>query len=123
MQAGNIRAFRSAAPKSARVSRGLVVSPTDSATAEQRAKYAAYVEARSARLGIPQGPGKLLFAQDLLGTSEQIAQALYAHAGFREVREVVFALPFSFEHEDYVQILTDTATHLGPAFGWQPAGA
>ena len=56
-----------------------------------------------------------------MGTSEQIAGALYAHAGFREVREVVFALPFSFEHEDYVQILGDIATHLGPTLGWKPA--
>jgi hypothetical protein len=36
------------------------------------------------------------------------------------VTEVVFALPFSFEHEDYVQILTDMAQHLGPALGWTP---
>src|SRR3954466_613152 len=122
IQAGHIRAFREAAPETARVAQGLVVIPTDSASAEQRAKYATYVDARSARDGIPQGPGKLLFARDLLGTSEQIAEALYAHAGFREVREVVFALPFSFEHEDYVQILTDIATHLGPALGWQPPG-
>jgi alkanesulfonate monooxygenase SsuD/methylene tetrahydromethanopterin reductase-like flavin-dependent oxidoreductase (luciferase family) len=120
IQAGHIRAFREAAPESARVAQGLVVIPTDSATAGQRARYAAYVETREARIGIPQGPGKLLFAQDLLGTSEQIAEALYAHAGFREVREVVFALPFSFEHDDYVQILTDIATSLGPALGWQP---
>jgi hypothetical protein len=27
-------------------------------------------------------------------------------------------LPFSFEHEDYVQILTDMAGSLGPALGW-----
>jgi alkanesulfonate monooxygenase SsuD/methylene tetrahydromethanopterin reductase-like flavin-dependent oxidoreductase (luciferase family) len=123
IQLSHIRTFRAHHPDGdrARVSQGLVVIPTDSATAKQRAKYAAYVEARSARTGIPQGPGKLLFAQDLLGTSEQIAEALYAHAGFREVREVVFALPFSFEHEDYVQLLTDIATHLGPALGWQPA--
>src|SRR3954462_3342397 len=122
IQAGHIRAFRAAAPESARVSQGLVVIPTDSATDEQRAKYAAYVDARSTRIGIPQGPGKLLFARDLVGTSAQIAEALYAHAGFREVREAVFALPFSLEHEDYVQILTDIATHLGPALGWTPAG-
>jgi hypothetical protein len=32
----------------------------------------------------------------------------------------VFALPFSFEHADYVQILTDMATHLGPLLGWVP---
>src|SRR3954462_14853363 len=123
IQAGHLRAFPGAAPESARVSQGLVVIPTDSATDKQRAKYAAYAEARSARDGIPQGPAKLLFAKDLLGSSEHIAEALYEHAGFREVREVVFALPFSFEHEDYVQILTDIATHLGPALGWQPAGA
>jgi hypothetical protein len=48
------------------------------------------------------------------------AERLYAHAGFREVSEVVFALPFSFEHEDYVQILTDMAVQLGPALGWAP---
>jgi hypothetical protein len=33
---------------------------------------------------------------------------------------VAFALPFSFDHEDYVQILTDMATSLGPALGWNP---
>ena len=48
----------------------------------------------------------MLFARDPLGGSEEIAEALYAHAGFREVREVVFALLFSFEHEDYVQSAT-----------------
>ena len=42
-------------------------------------------------------------------------------AGFREVTEVAFALPFTFEHEDYVQILTDMANVLGPALGWKPA--
>ena len=57
---------------------------------------------------------------DLLGTGEEIAEQLHAHAGFREVTDVVFALPFSFEHDDYVQLLTDIATHLGPALGWQP---
>lgn len=123
IQAESIRAFRSAHPAgdAARASQGLVVIPTDSATAEQRAKYAAYVEARTPRTGEPQGPGRLLFAPDVLGTSEQIAEALYGHAGFREVREVVFALPFSFEHDDYVQILTDMATRLGPALGWSAA--
>ena len=62
-----------------------------------------------------------MFAPDLVGTSEEIAERLYAHAGFREVDEVAFALPFSFRHDDYVQILTDIATNLGPALGWRPA--
>ena len=61
-----------------------------------------------------------MFEKDLVGTAAEIAEQLYAHAGFREVREVVFALPFSFEHEDYVQILTDIAAALGPALGWRP---
>jgi len=45
---------------------------------------------------------------------------LYSHEAFREVTEVAFALPFTFEREDYEQILTDIATKLGPALGWQP---
>ena len=65
----------------------------------------------------------MLFAQDLIGTSEQITEQLYTHKGFQEVDEVAFALPFSFEHEDYVQILTDIATTLGPALGWSPAAS
>jgi hypothetical protein len=36
------------------------------------------------------------------------------------VREVAFALPFSFDHEDYVQILSDLSGKLGPALGWRP---
>jgi alkanesulfonate monooxygenase SsuD/methylene tetrahydromethanopterin reductase-like flavin-dependent oxidoreductase (luciferase family) len=64
----------------------------------------------------------MLFARDIVGTSDEIAEKLYAHAAFREVTEVAFALPFTFEHEDYVQILTDLAGHLGPALGWQPTG-
>ena len=123
IQASHIRRFREHHPagEAARVSQGLVVIPTDSATADQRAKYQRYVDSRTARTATPQGPARMMFARDLLGSSDQIAEQLYAHAGFREVDEVAFALPFSFEHEDYVQILTDIATGLGPALGWRPA--
>jgi alkanesulfonate monooxygenase SsuD/methylene tetrahydromethanopterin reductase-like flavin-dependent oxidoreductase (luciferase family) len=123
IQLGLIRAFREAHPDgaAARVSQGLVVIPTDSATADQRARYAAYVEERTPRTSAPQGPGRLLFARDLIGSSAEIAEQLYAHAAFRESREVAFALPFSFRPEDYEQILTDIATRLGPALGWRPA--
>jgi hypothetical protein len=65
----------------------------------------------------------MLFSPDLVGTSAELAERLHAHAGFREVDEVAFALPFSLEHDDYVQILTDLATRLGPALGWSPAGS
>lgn len=135
VQAAQIRAFRKAAAEAsrtvpsprhppaaggARVSQGLVVIPTDSATAAQREKYQRYVAERTPRTRTPQGPRRMLFAPDLIGSSAQIAEQLYAHAGFREVDEVAFALPFGFDHDDYVQILTDIAGGLGPALGWVP---
>jgi alkanesulfonate monooxygenase SsuD/methylene tetrahydromethanopterin reductase-like flavin-dependent oxidoreductase (luciferase family) len=123
IQLSLVRAFRAAHPdgEAARVSQGLVVVPTDSATPGQRAKYEEYAARRLPRTTTPQGPGRLLFAPDLVGPSAEIAERLHAHAAFREVDEVAFALPFTFEHEDYVQILTDMATVLGPALGWKPA--
>jgi alkanesulfonate monooxygenase SsuD/methylene tetrahydromethanopterin reductase-like flavin-dependent oxidoreductase (luciferase family) len=123
LQRDQIRAFRAAHPDgpAARVSQGLVVIPTDTASAAQREKYAAYVAARTPRTESPQGPARMLFARDLVGTSDEIAEQLHAHVGFQEVTEVAFALPFSFDPEDYVQILTDMATRLGPALGWAPA--
>ena len=125
VQARQVQAFRQAAAKHApgspaRVSQGLVVIPTDSATNAQKAKYQAYVDERTPRTEKPQGPRNMLFAKDLIGTSEEIAEQLQAHAGYKEVTEVAFALPFSFEHEDYVQILTDIAHRLGPLLGWHP---
>ncbi|MFF9119373.1 LLM class flavin-dependent oxidoreductase [Streptomyces massasporeus] len=122
IQLAQIRAFRAAHPdgEAARVSQGLVVIPTDSASPEQRARYEAYADRRTPRTASPQGPGRLLFAPDLVGTSAEIAERLHAHAAFREVDEVAFALPFDFEHEDYEQILTDMATELAPALGWKP---
>jgi alkanesulfonate monooxygenase SsuD/methylene tetrahydromethanopterin reductase-like flavin-dependent oxidoreductase (luciferase family) len=122
IQLSHIRAFRAANP-SGRVSQGLVVIPTDSATAAQRAKYADYVATRTPRTASPVGPARMLFAKDLLGSSDEIAEALYGHAAFREVREVAFALPFSFEPEDYTQILSDMAEKLGPALGWRSRAA
>jgi alkanesulfonate monooxygenase SsuD/methylene tetrahydromethanopterin reductase-like flavin-dependent oxidoreductase (luciferase family) len=122
IQRSHIETFRAHHPEgdAARVSQGLVVIPTDSATPAQRAKYAAYAAARTPRTTAPQGPARMLFAVDLVGTSDEIAAMLHAHAGFRLVREVVFALPFGFAHDDYVQILTDIATRLGPALAWRP---
>ena len=121
LQAEHVRAFKSRHPEG-RVSQGLVVIPTDSATADQRRRYEEYAASRLPRTREPQGPAQLLFSPDLLGTSEEIAEQLEAHAGYQQVDEVAFALPFSFEPDDYVQILTDIAERLGPALGWSPAG-
>ncbi|MER7274418.1 LLM class flavin-dependent oxidoreductase [Dactylosporangium sp. NPDC000244] len=123
VQLAHVRAFRAAHPDgaAARVSQGLVVIPTDSATPAQREKYAEYAAKRTPRTATPQGPARLMFAPDLVGPAQEIAERLYAHAAFREIDEVAFALPFTFEHADYVQILTDIATRLGPALGWAPS--
>src|SRR5919112_473693 len=123
IQRSLLETFRAHHPAgaAARASQGLVVIPTDGATPEQRAKYTAYAEARTARTATPQGPARMMFARDIVGSADQIAEALYADPGFRLVREVVFALPFSFAADDYVQILTDIATKVGPALGWRPA--
>jgi alkanesulfonate monooxygenase SsuD/methylene tetrahydromethanopterin reductase-like flavin-dependent oxidoreductase (luciferase family) len=123
IQLSHVRAFRAHHPdgERARVSQGLVVIPTDSASAEQREKYLAYAAKRLPRTATPQGPGRLLFAPDLVGQSAEIAERLYGQAAFREIDEVAFALPFTFEPDDYVQILTDIAAGLGPALGWSPA--
>jgi alkanesulfonate monooxygenase SsuD/methylene tetrahydromethanopterin reductase-like flavin-dependent oxidoreductase (luciferase family) len=123
IQLSHIRTFRAHHPDGdrARVSQGLVVIPTDTASPEQRAKYEQYARKRLPRTAAPQGPARMMFAPDLVGTSAEIAERLASHAAFREVEEVAFALPFTFDHEDYVQLLTDIATRLGPALGWQAA--
>ncbi|PZE84382.1 LLM class flavin-dependent oxidoreductase [Curtobacterium sp. MCBD17_032] len=107
-------------PASARVSQGLVVIPTDTATREQEARYRAYAERRADRVGVPTGPAGLLFAADLVGSSVEIADRLRADAGYHVATEVAFALPFSFEPDEYAQIISDIAERLGSELGWTP---
>jgi hypothetical protein len=63
----------------------------------------------------------MVASPDYVGTSDELAEILYSHRGFQRVDEVVFALPFTFVEDDYVQIITDMATQLGPRLGWRPA--
>ncbi|MFI5930092.1 LLM class flavin-dependent oxidoreductase [Micromonospora sp. NPDC051543] len=122
IQLSHIRTFRAHHPdgEQARVSQGLVVIPTDTATPTQRARYAEYAHQRTPRTASPQGPAKMMFAPDLVGPSELIAERLLDNVAFRAVDEVAFALPFTFTPAEYAQILTDMATRLGPALGWHP---
>jgi alkanesulfonate monooxygenase SsuD/methylene tetrahydromethanopterin reductase-like flavin-dependent oxidoreductase (luciferase family) len=124
IQAEQIDAFRAhhPDPERARVSQGLVVIPTDSATPDQVRRYRDYAATRHPRTLEPQGPRRMLFAPDLVGPSDELAERLHAHAGFQRADEVAFALPFSFDEADYAQIIEDMATRLGPALGWSPAG-
>jgi alkanesulfonate monooxygenase SsuD/methylene tetrahydromethanopterin reductase-like flavin-dependent oxidoreductase (luciferase family) len=125
IQGENIDAYRAhhPEPERARVSQGLVVIPTDSASPEQVEKYRAYAASRFDRTRAPQGPLGMLFSPDYVGTSDELADTLYAHAGFQRADEIAFALPFTFDEEDYVQIVTDMAEKLGPKLGWTPAQA
>ena len=117
--------FRAAPPRR-RAARGCPrawsSSPPTRATAEQRRE----VRGRTSQTSdpahrAPQGPARLCSRPTWSAPRRRSPRRLYAHAAFREVDEVAFALPFSFEHDDYVQILTDIATKLGPALGWKAA--
>ena len=122
IQAEQIDAFRAAHPhpEQARVSQGLVVIPTDSATEDQIRRYREFAASRYERTTAPQGVRGMLFSPDYVGTSDELADQLFDHAGFQRADEVAFALPFTFEAEDYAQIITDLAEKLGPALGWTP---
>lgn len=123
IQGEQIDAFRAHHPRpdAARVSQGLVVIPTDSATDDQIRRYREYAASRFERTTAPQGPRGMLFSPDYVGTSDELADRLFDHAGFQRADEVAFALPFSFGPDDYTQIVDDLARHLGPRLGWQPA--
>lgn len=124
IQGEQIDAFRAhhPRPEQARVSQGLVVIPTDSATDDQVRRYRDYAASRIERTKTPQGPRGMLFSPDYVGTSDELADQLLAHAGFQRADEVAFALPFTFGADDYAQIITDIAERLGPTLGWSPAG-
>jgi alkanesulfonate monooxygenase SsuD/methylene tetrahydromethanopterin reductase-like flavin-dependent oxidoreductase (luciferase family) len=109
-------------PEKARVSQGLVVIPTDSATPDQARRYREYAAGRFERTKSPQGPRGMLFSPDYVGTSDELADQLFEHAGFQRADEIAFALPFTFDEDDYTQIITDMAEKLGPALGWTPSG-
>lgn len=133
IQGEQIDAFRAhhPRPETARVSQGLVVIPTDTATDDQVRRYREYAASRFERTKIPQGRGPdvagspaprgMLFSPDYVGTSDELADQLFEHAGFQRADEVAFALPFTFGADDYAQIISDLAEKLGPALGWQPA--
>lgn len=123
IQAEHIDAFRAHHPsaETARVSQGLVVIPTDSASPKQIDRYRAYARSRIDRTRRPQGPRGMIASADYIGTSDELADVLYAHRGFQRVDEVAFALPHGFDDDDHVQIITDMAEKLGPRLGWVAA--
>lgn len=99
-----------------------VIVPTTTATAEQRAHYLAYAEARDARTGAPAelGGRRVVFQRDLVGTAEQIVERLLDDPSFDGRTELRVALPYGFAEEEYRQILFDIRHAVLPAVGWAP---
>ena len=121
-----IDAYRAAHPDpaAAHVTLALVVVPTDSATAQQRARYAADAAARAERAARAEGrPGgaSMVRATDLVGPADDLAAALRADPAVAAADELAIVLPEGLRGEDATQILTDIAERLGPALGWSPA--
>jgi alkanesulfonate monooxygenase SsuD/methylene tetrahydromethanopterin reductase-like flavin-dependent oxidoreductase (luciferase family) len=110
-------AYRGLRP--ARVALGRVIVPTDSADVRTRARYAEFAASRHERTLKPQGERRTLFAPDLVGTSDQILEALARDPVLAEVRELRLELPYEFELHDYEQILQDAIDHILPQLGWQ----
>ena len=122
IQGEHIDAYRAHHPRPARarVSQGLVVIPTDTATNDQVRRYRDYAANRFERTKTPQGPRGMLFSPDYVGPSDELADQLFEHAGFQRADEMAVALPFTFGPDDYTQIIGDLADRLGPSLGWRP---
>ncbi|TVZ78002.1 LLM class flavin-dependent oxidoreductase [Streptomyces sp. BK340] len=104
----------------ARVALGRVIVPFDSADPAARARYRAYAAGRHARTLSPQGPKRILFAPDVVGTAEQILEQLHADPVVSAVSELRLELPYEFHRADYEQILHDVRHVIAPELGWRP---
>jgi alkanesulfonate monooxygenase SsuD/methylene tetrahydromethanopterin reductase-like flavin-dependent oxidoreductase (luciferase family) len=104
-----------------RIALGRVIVPIDGAGRATRERYRAYEASRRARTLAPQGERRVLFAPDLVGTAEQIVDALNADPVLQQVSELRLELPYEFHRDDYEQILHDTVHLIAPALGWHPA--
>jgi hypothetical protein len=99
---------------------GRVVLPADGADGETRDRYRAYAASRHERTLAPQGERRTLFAPDLVGGAEDIVEVLLADPVTASAAELQINLPYEFSIEDYRQIITDFATLVAPALGWEP---
>ncbi len=106
-QGALIATFRQTATPAGRVALGRVILPTDSADAETRARYRAFVEARTPRTLAPNGPRRTMFLPDIVGTTDEILDALRRDPVLPEVTEFRLEMPYEFTVGDYAQILRD----------------
>jgi alkanesulfonate monooxygenase SsuD/methylene tetrahydromethanopterin reductase-like flavin-dependent oxidoreductase (luciferase family) len=111
------RAWNGDAPP--RIALGRVIVPTDGADEASRRRYAAFAESRHARTLAPQGERRILFARDLVGSSDQILETLRRDPILPEVSELRLELPYDLTPGQYGQILTDFVEKIAPELGWR----
>ncbi|MEU8344331.1 LLM class flavin-dependent oxidoreductase [Spirillospora sp. NPDC048832] len=122
-QVNLIREYRRLVPpdRPGRIALGRVIVPIDGADGPTRARYRRYAASRRERTLAPQGERRILFAPDLVGTSDEITELRRADAAVAEVSELRLELPYEFPEHDYEQILEDVRTLIAPRLGWRPA--
>ncbi|MDR6871736.1 alkanesulfonate monooxygenase SsuD/methylene tetrahydromethanopterin reductase-like flavin-dependent oxidoreductase (luciferase family) [Bosea sp. BE125] len=100
-----------------RVSAGRVILPLDSANARTRRKYQDFAASRHERTLSPQGERRTQFAPDIVGSAEQILEALNRDPVLRHVAELRLELPYNFARGEYEQILSDFIGLVAPEIG------
>jgi hypothetical protein len=58
-----------------------------------------------------------LFARDLVGSGDEILDALYRDQVLAQVRELRLDLPYNFEFEECEHILNDFVSLIAPELG------
>ncbi len=105
-----------------RIAAGRVIIPTDSASPSTIKRYQDFAASRYQRTLEPQGPKRILFSQDIVGSSEEIVAQLINDPILREVDEFRVELPYEFSHAEYQQIISDFIVGVAPALGWKRRG-
>lgn len=118
-QSRQLETYRASGGGEKRVALGRVIVPLDSADAVTRKRYLDYANGRHERTLTPQGERRTLYARDIVGTSEQILERLFADPILPQVSELRLELPYEFEDEEYRQIIHDFVTFIAPELGWK----
>jgi hypothetical protein len=89
----------------------------DGADEKARCRYMEYADTRRERTLAPQGEQRTLFARDLVGSADEIPDALYRDRVLAQGRELRLELPCNFEFEECEQILNDFVNLIAPEVG------
>lgn len=117
-QGRQLHRFRASGGEGKRVALGRVIVPLDSADAITRKRYRDYAAGRHERTLSPQGERRTLFARDIVGTADEILEALHSDPILPKIGELRLELPYEFSDDEYRQIIHDFVTLIAPNLGW-----